>query len=206
VGWKANLFGNRVHTQLGGFYYDYKDFQVVFYQPQLAAGIDVNAPGHTRIDGVEAQAQGQFGAWSLDFGASYVDSSIASIQAIDARNPAAGPVDLSGKQQPYAPNWTVQVGVQYAFELPGASTLTPRLDYGMVGARWATLFEVSPGDRLAEQDLVNAQVVYQRPDNWRVTIYATNLFDEHYVAALGLANLAVAGPPRQFGVRVFKSF
>lgn len=206
IGWKASAFGNRLHTQLGAFYYDYQDFQVVFFDTKLLSGIDVNAPGHTRIDGVEFQTQGQFGGWSFDFGSSYLDSAVADIAEIDSRDPLAGPQALNGKQQPYAPRWTVQAGVQYAFTLPGDATLTPRIDYGMQGSRWATLFEVKPTDYLARQDLFNAQIVYERPDNWRVTLYATNLFDEHYATSEPLAGLALAGPPRQFGVRLFKSF
>jgi iron complex outermembrane receptor protein len=206
VGWKANLFDNHVHTQLGGFYYDYTNFQVVFYEPQVAAGIDVNAPGHTRIDGLEAQAQGQWGPWSFDLGGSYLNSSIANISAIDSRNPGAGLVDLDGRQQPYAPRFTAQAGVQYTLHVPGDATLTPRLDYGYVSSQWATLFEVRSTDYLPAYDLFNAQLIYQRANNWRFTLYATNLFDEHYVSAQALANLAIPGPPRQFGVRVFKSF
>ncbi|HWD66894.1 MAG TPA: hypothetical protein VG227_02940, partial [Caulobacteraceae bacterium] len=121
-------------------------------------------------------------------------------------NPLAGPVNLSGRQQTYAPPWTVQVGVQYTFNLPGDSTLTPRIDFGYVSAQWATLFEVQPEDYLAPRSLFNAQIIYDRPGGWRVTLYATNLFDEHYVAAQVLDNLGVPGPPRQFGVRLFKSF
>ena len=206
IGWKATAFDNHLHTQLGAFYNDYTGFQVAFFVPTLAAGIDVNAPGHTIIDGVEAQAQAQWGGWGLDFGASYVHSSLGAITAIDSRNPLAGPVNLAGRQQTYAPPWTVQVGLQYAFNLPGDSTLTPRLDYGYVAGQWATLFEVAPEDYLSPRNLFNAQIVYQRPDNWRVTLYATNLFNERYVAAQVLDNLGVPGPPRQFGVRVQKSF
>jgi iron complex outermembrane receptor protein len=206
VGWKASAFDNHLRTQLGAFYNDYTGFQVAFFEPAIAAGIDVNAGGHTKIDGVEAQAQAQFGGWSLNFGASYLHSSLGNIMAIDSRNPAAGEVNLSGRQQTYAPPWTVQVGVQYTFNLPGDSTLTPRLDYGYVAAQWATLFEVQPEDYLAPRSLVNAQIVYDRPGGWRVTLYATNLFDEHYVAAQVLDNLGVPGPPRQFGVRLLKSF
>ncbi|HEY2480578.1 MAG TPA: TonB-dependent receptor, partial [Caulobacteraceae bacterium] len=206
IGWKANLFDNHLHTQLGAFYNDYTGFQVAFFVPTLAAGIDVNAPGHTHIDGVEAQGQGQFGPWSFNFGASYLHSSLGNIIAIDSRNPLAGPVDLAGRNQTYAPTWTAQLGVQYTFNLPNGATLSPRLDYGYVSSRWATLFEVAPEDYLGPQSLFNAQLTYQRPDNWRVTLYVTNLFDEHYVSAQALDNLGIPGPPRQFGVRLAKSF
>ena len=88
IGWKATAFDNHLHTQLGAFYNDYTGFQVAFFVPTLAAGIDVNAPGHTIIDGVEAQAQSQWGGWGLDFGASYVHSSLGAITAIELAQPA----------------------------------------------------------------------------------------------------------------------
>jgi outer membrane receptor protein involved in Fe transport len=76
----------------------------------------------------------------------------------------------------------------------------------MVGSRWATIFEVPPGDYLSSQNLFNAQLTYTRHDNWQITAYATNLFDLHYVSTIEFGNLAIAGPPRQFGLRVSKSF
>jgi len=54
--------------------------------------------------------------------------------------------------------------------------------------------------------LVNAQLIYARPDNWTITLYGTNLFNLQYAASGTLGTLAIAGPPRQFGVRVMKSF
>jgi iron complex outermembrane receptor protein len=38
-----------------------------------------------------------------------------------------------------------------------------------------------------------------------VTLYGTNLTDQHYVAALN-SGLRFAGFPRQFGIRLFKPF
>jgi iron complex outermembrane receptor protein len=107
---------------------------------------------------------------------------------------------------PNAPSWTAQAGIQYAFAFGGGQTLTPRVDYGMVGARWATAFEVSPGDRLIALNLLNAQLMYDPSDSLKITAYATNLTDKHYVALQLLGNLAQPGPPRQFGIRASKSF
>ena len=48
------------------------------------------------------------------------------------------------------------------------------------------------------------QVAYQHKD-WLLTAYATNVTDDHYVAAVS-TNLRFAGPPRQYGVRLRKDF
>jgi iron complex outermembrane receptor protein len=205
VGWKGDYFNNHVRTQLGAFYNQYRDFQVSLYEPNLQAGFVTNVPGTTRMDGLEAQMQGQFGDFSLDLGVSYLESSFGTFFAVDSRDRIAGEQNLTGKQQPNAPRWTAQAGVQYLFHLPGSDTLAPRLDYGMVSSRWATVFEVRPTDYLTTQNLFNGQLTY-RHERWDITAYGTNLFNQHYVTALALGNLALAGPPRQYGLRVSKSF
>jgi iron complex outermembrane receptor protein len=205
VGWKGNYFNSHLRTQLGAFYNQYKNFQVALYEPNLQAGFVANVPGTTRVDGLEAQMQGQFGDFSLELGASYLDTSFGTFFAADSRNLTAGEQNLTGKQQPNAPRWTAQAGVQYLFHLPGSDTLAPRLDYGMVSSRWATVFEVRPTDFMATQNLFNGQLTY-RHETWDITAYSTNLTNQHYVAALALGNLALAGPPRQYGLRVSKSF
>jgi iron complex outermembrane receptor protein len=107
---------------------------------------------------------------------------------------------------PNAPLWTAQAGVEYAFALGNRGTLTPRVDYGLVGSRWATVFQVPPGDFLAEQNIFNAQVKYDASESLAFTAYGTNVFNDHYVALQLLGNLGMPGPPRQFGIRVSKSF
>jgi iron complex outermembrane recepter protein len=206
LGWKANFFDSHLHTQLGAFYNDYQNFQVAIYQVSTGLGQVENVPGNTTIDGVEGQAQAQFGALAFSLGGSYLNTSLGTFFAIDSRNPLLGVQNLTGHRQPNAPTWTAQAEIEYAFALPGNATLTPRLEYGMVGQRWATLFESGPGDNLGQDDLFNAQLVYARPDNWVITAYATNLFNFQYVSATSFGNLAIPGPPRQFGIRVSKSF
>ncbi|MEA1672728.1 TonB-dependent receptor [Nitrospirillum sp. BR 11163] len=205
IGWKSTFFSNHLRTQVGGFYNVYENYQVSTFDPTTGLSALHNATGTSIIDGVEAQAQAVFGALSLDFGAAYLNTELGAFSAVDGRFPTLGFQDLTGRQQPNAAHWTVNAGVQYAFAI-GDATLTPRLDYGMVGSRWASVFAVSPTDRLAAQNLFNAQVAYDTPSKWSVVAYATNLFDLHYISSLSLGSLAQAGAPRQFGLRVSKSF
>jgi iron complex outermembrane recepter protein len=213
IGWKGTFFDDHLHTQLGGFYNSYKNFQVAIYDPTTAIGQVENANGITTIDGIEAQAQGQFGNLSFDLGYSYLHSSVGTFYASQTTagcNAGSGPVsatciNLTGRPQPNAPPWTAQAGLQYDFQLGDEQTLSPRIDYGGTGPRWNTLFEVEPTDRIAAQNLFNTQLIYNRPDNWQITAYATNVFDLHYVLAVD-GTLAIPGAPRQFGIRVSKAF
>jgi outer membrane receptor protein involved in Fe transport len=75
-----------------------------------------------------------------------------------------------------------------------------------VGSRWATVFQVVPGDFLAEQNIFNAQLKYDPTDSLAITAFSTNLTNQHYVTLQLLGNLGMPGPPRQFGIRVSKSF
>jgi len=206
LGWKGKYFDGHMNTQLGGFYEQYKNFQVAIFDPTLGAGIDANATGTTVVKGLEAQLQAVFGGLSINLGTSYVPTSLGNFSAIDSRNLGAGVQPLTGRPLPNAPLWTVQAGVQYAFALEGNQTLTPRLDYGMVGSRWATVFEVPPGDFLQEQNIFNATVKYDPSQTLSIELYGTNITNDHYVALQLLGNLGMPGPPRQFGIRASKSF
>lgn len=226
IGWKSNLFGEHMRTQIGGFYTDYTDFQVSLPDPATQTAPILNAP-KALSEGIEAQGQAVFNALSFDFGGSYIHSEYKSFYAINSNlfaapyppcSPSSGPAvgecqNLTGHQLVNSPSWTFNAGVQYAFSLGNGDTLTPRADYAYVGKQWATVFEatVPPlvNDQLGARSLVNAQLGYDHGD-WNISAYATNLFNLHYVAALGAGvpypELQYAGAPRQFGIRVTKTF
>jgi iron complex outermembrane receptor protein len=221
VGWKGTYFDGHVQTQLGGYYDDYHNFVMSFFDLGNAlggtGGEDLNVPGTTIAKGIEAQVQAVFGGLSLDLGTSYEDTAIPTFFAVDARNPidplTGGLLiqNLSGRALPNAPKWTAQFGVQYTFDLGGEQTLTPRLDYGFVSGRWGSVFQITgnpllPDDQLAGQSLLNGQLTYDFDQDWQAVAYGTNLTDLHYVSTELLGKLGFAGPPRQFGIRITRTF
>jgi len=218
AGWKGSFAGGHVRTTVDAFYNAYKNFQVIIGYPVIPVfGIELNVPGKTKIYGAEAEVNVRLGAFSLDAGVSAIHSSLAQFYATDSRaisflpcNPETGPasaacINLKGRDQTYAPNFTFNASVAYDIAVTPDDTLTPRVGYGHVGAQWATLFE-NPlrGDRLEARNIFNAQLAWVHRD-WTVTAYATNLLDQHYVAALN-SGLDFAGAPRQFGIKVNKAF
>lgn len=218
AGWKANFLDGKIHTTLDGFYNDYTGFQVIVGYPTLPIfGLEINVPNTTRIYGFEADADIKLGHLSLDAGLNVLHSELGQFYATDTRvqlsftpcAPATGPasatcINLKGREQTYAPNFTFNAGASYRIDL-GADTLTPRINYGHIAAQWATLFEnPAQGDRLGERNILAAQLAWQHK-SLTVTGYATNLTNQHYVAALQ-SGLDFAGPPRQYGVKVLKTF
>jgi iron complex outermembrane recepter protein len=219
AGWKSTFFDGHLRTQLDGYWNDFKDFQVTIAYPDFPTfPFEVNVPGKTKIYGAEGSAQAVFGAFAFDVGVGLEHSSIGTFYSADPRfvlttapcNPQTGPAtfacnNLTGHQQTYAPSFTFDLGAQYTFDLGDGDALTPRADFGHQSAQWATLFEDPDlGDRLGQRNILSAQLSWIRGD-WNVTLYGTNLTNQHYVEALN-SGLDFAGPPRQFGVRLTKTF
>lgn len=219
IGYKGTFFDGHLRTQLGGYYSEYENYQISIVDP-VNPGISsiFNVPGKTRLYGLEASAQGSFGALSFDIATSVSNSKLPTFFAIDPRlggsatrcDPTAGPVagrciDLTGREQSYAPKFTLSVGAQYAIPLGGETTLTPRVDYAHIASTFGTLFQNELlGDRLEARNIVNAQLTLAMQD-WTVGAFSTNLTNQHYVAAINGAR-RLAGAPRQYGLRVSRSF
>jgi iron complex outermembrane receptor protein len=214
-GLKSTFFGGHVRTQIGGYYSQYQNFQVNYLDSTLNLSLIENATGTTVLEGLEAQIQAVFGGWTIDANGSVSHSRLGTWIASDPctvypagtiGDPACGgtPINVAGKEQDYAPDATFNMGVQYRFELPGDSTLTPRVDYAYVAPQWGTLFEL-PVDRLSSRSLVNAQLAFKHGD-WGLTAYATNLFNYQYNVYQSEGGTRLPGAPRQYGLRLSKSF
>lgn len=218
IGWKAGFFDGHVRTQMDVYYNDYQNFQVTVGYPDIPVfGFELNNPNGTVIYGFEAQVEAVFGDFSLDAGLGLQQSEIGRFFATDPRaaaflpcDPDTGPasascINLEGHDQTYAPEFTLNIGAQYEFTLPGGDTITPRLNYGHVSEQWATLFQnEARGDRVEARDIFNGQIAWRHGDIV-TTLFGTNLTDQEYMGALN-SGLRFMGPPRQYGIRVFKSF
>ena len=221
VGYKGTLLGGRLRTQLGGYYSEYRRYQINIVDP-VNPGISsiFNVPGVTKLYGVEFSAQANVRGFQADLATSVSNSEIGTFFAADPRlgnsatlvcDPSTGPatarcLDLTGTEQAYSPKFTLSVGAQYAIPLGGGdTTLTPRVDFAHIDPTFASLFQnVALGDRLEARNIVNAQLTLVKGD-WSIAGFGINLTDQHYVSAInGLRRLA--GAPRQYGIRVSRSF
>jgi iron complex outermembrane recepter protein len=218
IGWKSGWADGHVRTQFDVFYNNYENFQVTVGYPDIPVfGFELNNPNATTIYGFEAQLEAVLGDFSLDAGLGWMKSSLGRFFAVDPRaisfgacDPATGPasaacINLEDHDQTYAPDFTFNLGLQYAIKLGDGDTLTPRLNYGHVSEQWATLFQnEARGDRVEQRDIVNAQIAWTHGKTI-ATVFASNLTDQQYVGAIN-SGLRFAGPPRQFGVRVARIF
>tara|TARA_R110002167_G_scaffold17426_3_gene66502 strand:+ start:854 stop:3031 length:2178 start_codon:yes stop_codon:yes gene_type:complete len=218
LGWKSTMMDGRLRTQLGGYYTVYQNFQVIIGDPEYPLfNSIINVADDTVLMGLEGSAQAWFGPWSLDVAASISSSELGKFFAADPRVARSGACDettgpaspnclnLDGNRQSYAPEVTFNAGVQYEFTLGDGATLTPRIDYSHIGEAYTTIFNNEAlGDKLEARDIVNLKLTYAR-DAWTLAAYAVNATDQTYIAAIN-AGLRYAGPPRQFGINLMRTF
>ncbi|MDN4501410.1 TonB-dependent receptor [Alteromonadaceae bacterium BrNp21-10] len=217
MGWKAQWLNDHLRTQLTAFRNDYDNFQVTIGYPDYPVfGIELNTPETTKMSGFEAQVQAVFGDFSFDAGVSWLSSKLGTFYATDPRvaalgacNPETGPasescIGLAGRDQTYAPDFTFNIGLEYEINM-WQGLLTPRLNYGHVSEQWATLFQNEAlGDRVESRNVLSGQIAWQY-DDIVVTLFGTNLTNQHYVGAIN-SGLRFAGPPKQVGIRLMKTF
>ncbi|WP_292019497.1 MULTISPECIES: TonB-dependent receptor [unclassified Brevundimonas] len=218
LGWKSTMLDGRLRSQIGAYYTVYQDYQVNIGDPQYPQISRIqNVQGDTKIMGLEASAQGRFGPLSFDVAGSVSNSEMGDFFGADPRlgrtglcDPSTGPasancVNIAGNTKSYAPEFTFNAGIEYAFPLGSNMTLTPRVDYAHIGESWTTIFNnAALGDRLGARDIVNASVRLNTGP-WTWAVYALNATDETCIAAIN-SGLRYAGPPRQYGINLTRTF
>jgi len=218
IGWKSRLFDNHVRTQIGAYYNNFKDFQVVVPLPDNPlAATELNSPKAT-LYGVEAQVQAVFGDLAVNGGMGLEHTGLGTFYTEDPRvatsstpcDPGSGPAspvcfNLKGHPQTYAPDFTYQLSGTYTFHLANSDTVAPTLSFSHISSQYGTLFDNQAlGDELSSRNILSANLAWTH-GTIVVSVYGSNLTDDHYVSAL-LPPIRIAGAPRQFGVSLLKTF
>jgi iron complex outermembrane receptor protein len=221
AGWKrSSWFDGHLRTEVDGFYTDYDHFQITLSDPATPMNTyEINLPETTKIYGLEGEAQASFGQFSFTGNVGVLKSSLGNYFAVDPRYSllASGTcstktggtdpfcVDVKGHPITYAPSFTYNLGGQYIFNLGNGDTFTPRVSFAHVASQWASIFDnPALGDHLGVRNLLGAQLEYQT-NGWFITLYGDNLTNQQYIASNNSGGL-YAGSPRQYGIRLSKSF
>lgn len=86
----------------------------------------------------------------------------------------------------------------------GGGALTPRVDYSFTSHQWQSIQQLA-GDYMTARHLLSAKLTYTR-DSWLLQAYGTNLLQEIFVAGATYGPANFLGNPRQYGLRVAKTF
>lgn len=206
-GLKSSFLDNHLRTQFGAFYYRNQDIQIQAYSPLTTLNRVVNA-GNGHEYGLEGQAQGRFGDLDLNLSIAYTKSSFDDLALFDQRYPSTDPVQVGGRSYLFAPKLTFSGGLEYAVHVSSKYALTPRIQYSHTSSQWASLFHVQPTDYIKAHDVVDASLeLAPAGKGWTFELYASNLFNETYVASKVVTSadpgrVEFYGAPRQFGARI----
>ncbi len=123
------------------------------------------------------------------------------------------PEDLSGNDLQNSPEYSVSLGAQYTFYLPGNHSLSARVDYYWQDDMYARNFN-KPIDKIESWDVWNAQMTLLSADEtWYVRAYGKNLGDDDELVGMyvtdpssGLFTNVFTIEPRNYGVAIGYNF
>jgi iron complex outermembrane receptor protein len=218
VGFKSDLFENRVRLNANAFYMRHTD-QQNYKNDEAPPGVPwfhaVNA-GTSRNWGVEAELQAQpVAGLRIDGSLGYLNYKLLDDEGSGLCQEFS---DGSPCYPTRAPKWNLALGTEYAIDLGGAGTLTPRLDVNYRSKIFfATYNGVPDADRpdgfQEGHAILNARLTWDSPDDdWQVALAVQNLTDKAYFyGKLSLVDLLSReqgniAPPRTWTVSVRRDF
>lgn len=184
VGFKGNYLDGRLTVEGAGYYTSVEDMQFFeFFVGPFGLLRIVDNIDDVDIYGVEFAANAALSEnFSIFGGFNLLDSEIKA----NAVRP-----DTVGNKAPYTADYTVNAGIQAQFPITDQIELVGRADYSLVGPTWfhtvqdqdqASLFGPANYGKTQRNaySVVNLRVGIES-DNWALTGFAKNLFDEEYL-------------------------
>ena len=200
AGIKSTMWDGRLSTSLSAYYTDFEGAYFFFFDPGTSTQ-NLGSIDEVTYQGFELEGNVLLNEYlSANFGLGYTDSEI---------DKAADPAD-EGNEAPLVSEYTLNLGLRFQrpVDLFGGVDAVARVDYQRVGDTW---WEPSNVTVRSPIDLVDVRVGLEATDDWSLTLWAKNAFDEEYNAefspgpAPGL-NFLWPALPRRWGVEFSKRF
>jgi iron complex outermembrane receptor protein len=197
VGLRSQFLDRRVTFDLTAFHIDWTDIQISVCANNLCAP---DNGGEARSQGFElSTAFVPIDGLRFGFNGAYTD---AKLTALD---PGANiPGAATGSRLPLAPRWSGAFTADYEF--PAFGTFTARLGAGVriVGSRNSTFLADPENVRLASYAALDLNVGLYN-DDWKLSIYARNVTDEHAFLS-GSSTAVTILEPRTIGLSLDRRF
>jgi iron complex outermembrane recepter protein len=231
LGWKGTFLGGRLTNQLGLYYDDYYDMQQNIFNSNYPNNGGISNVPHALIDGIEEALQMQIDRFGLNVSGAYTHSALSALrdvptyefpagtaQSFGAFLPQCAPgvannascfnyqgynLQLKGTQDPYAPEFTANVTVQYGFPI-GEASLQPRVQFSYDSKQYSNILQNNDYYEMNQRDLWNAYLDFI-DGRWLTTAYVTNLGNETYLTQNN-GETVLYGPPRQYGLKTTFTF
>jgi iron complex outermembrane receptor protein len=210
AGFKFDLFDRKVRINGAGFYYDYKDIQVVV--AEITSNKNVNAAS-SKVYGAEVELNiVPVHGLQLDASAAILHSEFKSFDTFDPTNPSRGVISLAGNRLPFAPKYTLSYGAQYTFDT-NIGPITVRGDGQSKSQVYFDQFNTAINSERAST-ILNASLGWKDVhDRLSATVFVKNITDGLYKNGTFVGGGAVGfpingryDPPRTYGVRFGVNF
>ncbi len=227
VGFKSRRFENRLQANLELFDWRYRDQQVskISVDSRNVTNLRTENIGQATIRGAEA------GLEIVPFFETPITATVQYLKAtydsyryqtpLSSGPPVSGCavsskttgflVDCTGRQSPYAPEWTIALGASREFALPSNTTLTARTR-ARYQSRTLLGLDFLPQQQQAGYWIADASLTYATArERLFVTLFGQNLTDEtvlsnSFVVPFSTFAIGVLRPPRTLGVRLGTHF
>ncbi|MFA7439379.1 MAG: TonB-dependent receptor [Sphingomonadaceae bacterium] len=212
AGIKADWFGNRLRTNLTGFFTIYRDMQLaqIYYAPN-EEGVLVN--GNTIVNAAKSHIKGfeletvlvPVEGLTLNGSLAYLDAKYKNFDYTNIGLTGAPEIiDLSGYRLQNAPKWAGSASAAYEFRL-GNGTTSANIMYNYTGKKYNTSLLNTPRATIQPTHYVNANVEWTpESERWSIGLWGRNLFDNRYIASVydapGIFALVNYAAPREYGV------
>ncbi|MDD9798539.1 MAG: TonB-dependent receptor, partial [Alphaproteobacteria bacterium] len=208
LGFKSDLFENRLRFNLAGFLNEYEDIQLTATATDALGGLIVTTANAGDMDlwGFEVEIE------ALPTENLTVFSSVGYVTS-DQLKPKPG-FRFQATTLPLASKWTVNVGTEYVLPMNALFGTKLGIDYAYQSGFFPQ-FDDSPLARQEGYGLLNARVQFtpQNEGNWTLTLWGKNIRDKVYRTAgqdAAMNNLPVVvgffGPTREYGATFAFSF
>jgi iron complex outermembrane recepter protein len=206
VGFKSNLFNDRIRINTAAFYYDYKNLQAVRYPDGLEEVYNAVA---AKLYGLDLDTDfAVTKQLTIRAGLEALHTQYTNFPNADFTTPAIGGgtnfgvFNADGRALSLAPNFTGDVSVDYA-----VPTSVGKVNLSVAYADNSGWF-AEPDNRLHQSaySLVNAQAAITSLDSlWTFKVWSRNLSNSQYTTQLSSqsnGDSAEFAPPRTYGVTI----
>ncbi len=207
LGIKSTVANGRLRINGALFYSEYDGIQLssltaVGTPPALLPNTLNAAPAE--IYGAEIEMLGRFAGFEFNLGASTLNSEFTEDAMLTDSQTNTNRLVPAGSPVPFAPELTLNAGMQYDF-LVGSWSITPRVQVTYMDEQLSTPFRYE-ATVVPSRTVADLRVTMKPSDAVRIEAFANNIFDETYIAAQvqdasSASGGIIYGPPRQFGVR-----
>ena len=212
VGAKTRWFEDRLQANVAAYFNDYDDLQVFIL---TGFGALIENAATAKVGGIELElVTVPFDGLQLDVTAAWNHAEYTKYTSADpvpAFLGGATTSDQSGNRLNRTPEWSVNIGGQYALNL-GSSTLTPRFDWHYQSEAFFRPYELDR-DRSPAWDQWNVRMTWDAPPTdqgqFSVELYLTNVENNDHIMNLSVGagselfpEQGNLHPPRLYGFRV----